>query len=200
MLNSSDRPLLRRALRQQRNDVPKAVQDTTARAVARSIVASQLLRTAQRIAVYSAFDGEIDLAGVIAHAKRIGCTVYAPRIVTLRSRKMHFIEIDRVALRKLDTRSLVEPRMHLHRRVDPRLLDIVFVPLVAFDDRGWRLGFGAGFYDRAFAFKRRTWRRRPLLVGVAYEFQRVSLQKPSPWDVLLDAVVTERGLKYFNKR
>lgn len=75
-----------------------------------------------------------------------------------------------------------------------RRLDVILLPLVAVDARGWRLGSGAGFYDRSLAHLRygRRW-RRPRLIGVAYEFQRVAQLEPQPWDVPLDAVVTERG-------
>jgi 5-formyltetrahydrofolate cyclo-ligase len=55
---------------------------------------------------------------------------------------------------------------------------------------------GGGYYDRTFAYlrQRRIW-RRPLLVGVAYELQRVPALEPRPWDVPLDGIVTERGLR-----
>jgi 5-formyltetrahydrofolate cyclo-ligase len=73
-------------------------------------------------------------------------------------------------------------------------LDLVFAPLIAFDERGARLGTGAGFYDRALRRLRagRRW-RRPRIVGVAYSFQRTSGLEPAPWDVPLDAVLTEQG-------
>jgi len=72
----------------------------------------------------------------------------------------------------------------------------VLVPLVAFDDAGNRLGMGAGYYDRSFAFRRAA-PSPPLLVGVGYEFQRVPALAAQPWDVPLDAVLTERGLQRF---
>jgi 5-formyltetrahydrofolate cyclo-ligase len=53
---------------------------------------------------------------------------------------------------------------------------------------------GAGFYDRYFAFLRtRPASRRPQLIGIAYSFQQVVSLTPQPWDVPLDAVVTEKG-------
>jgi 5-formyltetrahydrofolate cyclo-ligase len=71
----------------------------------------------------------------------------------------------------------------------------VIVPLVGFDARGHRLGMGAGLYDRQFAFlrHRRAW-RRPLLVGVAFEAQKVPRLAESAHDVQLDGVVTECGV------
>jgi 5-formyltetrahydrofolate cyclo-ligase len=74
----------------------------------------------------------------------------------------------------------------------------VLAPLVAFDARGIRLGMGGGFYDRTFAFlHRRTRWRRPVLMGLGYEFQRVDDVGGHPWDVPLLAVATEARLYRF---
>lgn len=73
-------------------------------------------------------------------------------------------------------------------------LTLVLTPLVAFDQQGNRVGMGGGYYDRTFAFL--ADQPRPasvLLVGVAYQFQFTALPEPQPWDIPLDAVVTETG-------
>ncbi len=190
-------------MRQRRTALSVSARYIAARAVARHLARAQLLQRGQRIAVYAAFDGEIDLTSVIRYAQKTQCTIYAPRIVNMRARKMEFVEVQsRVGMFSVFQRSrnsILEPRFNLRSRIDPRLLDVVFVPLIAFDCRGWRLGFGAGFYDRKFSFLRRSFRKKPLLIGVGYEFQRVAVQKPSPWDVLLDGVVTEQGLTRWTK-
>ena len=88
-----------------------------------------------------------------------------------------------------------EPERGASPRIAVRRLDLVLVPLVAFDARGRRLGSGAGFYDRCLQHLRagRRW-RRPKLIGVGYEFQRVAALAPATWDVPLDALLTEKGL------
>ncbi len=81
------------------------------------------------------------------------------------------------------------------RIISARRLDVVFLPILGFDARGVRLGTGGGYYDRAFAFRR--WRiawHAPRLIGIAYSFQQVESITPAAHDVLLDAVVTERGI------
>ena len=80
--------------------------------------------------------------------------------------------------------------------VGARWLDIVFLPLTGFDRAGVRLGSGGGFYDRAFAFRR--WRRfwhAPRLIGLGYAFQELPHLQSAAHDVLMDAVVTEEGMK-----
>lgn len=74
--------------------------------------------------------------------------------------------------------------------LEPDALAMIVMPLVAFDDACHRIGMGGGWYDRTLAGVRdRT--ARPMLVGVAYELQRVDALTPAPWDVPLDAVCTE---------
>jgi 5-formyltetrahydrofolate cyclo-ligase len=89
-----------------------------------------------------------------------------------------------------------EPDLAPASQLRPDELHVVLVPLVAFDDAGHRLGMGAGYYDRSFAF-RRSAAPPPLLVGVGYGFQRVDALAAHPWDVALDAVLTEDGLQRF---
>jgi len=76
-----------------------------------------------------------------------------------------------------------------------RALDAVLVPLAAFDRFGSRLGLGAGFYDRAFEY--RLWNRhlmRPILIGLAHEFQEVDQLDSAPWDVPLDVIITPKEI------
>jgi 5-formyltetrahydrofolate cyclo-ligase len=68
----------------------------------------------------------------------------------------------------------------------------LLLPLVGFDETGNRLGMGGGYYDRTLSYlrQRKHW-RRPRLVGIAHECQKVDALAPSPWDVPLDMIVTE---------
>jgi 5-formyltetrahydrofolate cyclo-ligase len=81
------------------------------------------------------------------------------------------------------------------RSMGARWLDVVFLPLVGFDDHGVRLGMGGGYYDRAFAFRRwRTAWHTPRLIGLAYALQQVESLPAAHHDVRLDAVVTEERI------
>jgi 5-formyltetrahydrofolate cyclo-ligase len=93
---------------------------------------------------------------------------------------------------------IAEPQLRTAPRIAARHLDLVLVPLVAVDARGTRLGTGAGFYDRYLHHLRagRRW-RRPKLIGLGYEFQRVERLAAGAWDVPLDALLTEKDLYPF---
>jgi 5-formyltetrahydrofolate cyclo-ligase len=96
---------------------------------------------------------------------------------------------------------ILEPARCISDSVAVRSLDVIFVPLIAVDARGNRMGSGAGFYDRALKHLRigRHW-RRPKLIGLAFECQRVQRIASAPWDVPLDALLTEKALYRFALR
>ena len=177
---ADDRPALRRRLRAARRAVPASERPTAAAAIDHALARLGLPRPGTRISAVHPFDGEIDPAMVLRRAARLGCRVYFPVVTSLRNRRMRFVA------------RAEDPG---RERIDPRWLDLVLVPLVGFDPRGHRLGMGAGLYDRHFEFlrHRRAW-RRPRLVGLAFEAQKVARLAEAAHDVLLDGVVTERGV------
>jgi 5-formyltetrahydrofolate cyclo-ligase len=112
--------------------------------------------------------------------------------------RMRFAELDVGAPMKTNFFGILEPVVGEH--IDARNLDLVLTPLVAFDDRGVRVGVGRGYYDRCFHFlrTRESW-RRPKLLGVAYELQRVAQLDSQPWDVPLWGAATETGVRRFQR-
>ncbi|MBM3518682.1 MAG: 5-formyltetrahydrofolate cyclo-ligase [Alphaproteobacteria bacterium] len=71
--------------------------------------------------------------------------------------------------------------------------DVVLTPLLAFDDAGYRLGYGGGYYDRTLAALKAA--RAVVAIGLAFEAQRVALLPHSAWDVPLDWIVTEARVR-----
>lgn len=78
----------------------------------------------------------------------------------------------------------------------PRIaaLDVLFLPLVAFDPQGWRLGYGGGYYDRFLRHKQGGRVERPVLVGLAYHFQEVPVLPHAPHDIPMDWVITDQAV------
>lgn len=147
-----------------------------------------------RVAAFQSLAEEIDTSPMLALLAHRADHVYLPRVTNPRAGRMRFVEARRPMRR--NRYGILEPQTWRAMRVTD--LDIVFVPLVGFDSRGVRLGMGAGFYDRAFAFRRlRSHWHRPRLVGVAFACQEVDRLLESRHDVRLDAVITEQGLITF---
>ena len=74
--------------------------------------------------------------------------------------------------------------------------DLVICPLLAYDSKGMRLGYGGGFYDRTIRYLRRN--KQTKYIGLAFSEQKSYHDLPSEdHDVPLDAVLTETGVKNF---
>jgi 5-formyltetrahydrofolate cyclo-ligase len=68
--------------------------------------------------------------------------------------------------------------------------EALLIPLVGFDPAGYRLGYGAGYYDRTLA----TFDPLPMRIGVGFERQRMPTIQPQPHDIPMDVIITEAGL------
>lgn len=189
-----DRQQLRREMRALRRAVTDEQQSAVAVGLARMAARLRLLRPGRRVAVYFSQGREADLSCVIALARRRGCRLYLPAITHRRHNRMEFVRFDADAKLRRNAFGILEPDVRKAQRIAVRQLDLILVPLVAVDSRGARLGSGAGFYDRRLHHLQsdRPW-RRPKLIGVAYEFQRLQQLELQPWDVPLDAVITDLG-------
>lgn len=74
--------------------------------------------------------------------------------------------------------------------------DVMLIPLAAFDARGHRIGYGAGYYDRAIA-RLHDKGLQPRMIGVAFDCQEVPLVPDEPHDVIIPEILTESGLRLF---
>ena len=85
---------------------------------------------------------------------------------------------------------IAEP-LSIHNQARPLwALDVLMIPLVAFDREGNRLGMGGGFYDRLLAtLPGRP--QQPLLVGIAHAFQEQPALETAAWDQALETIATE---------
>jgi 5-formyltetrahydrofolate cyclo-ligase len=184
------RALLRRAGRALRRGLEPAQRRSAQQAAARHFLSLLRLRTLPRVAGYLAAPGEFDPAPLLAAAQRRGARLYVPRLSRVHAAGMGFAPLA-PPLRR-NRYGLLEPAAL--PSISLQYCNVVLVPLVAFDRRGCRLGMGGGYYDRALAFRQRRERwRGPLLIGVAFGVQEVAQIPDLPWDVRLDAILTDNG-------
>jgi 5-formyltetrahydrofolate cyclo-ligase len=162
-----------------------------ARERVRAILATEVpeLRGASTIGFYWPFRGEIDLLGLVRELAGGGGRAALP-VVVKKGRPLAFWRWRvgmpmRPGVWGIPVPALAEP-------VEP---DCLLVPLVGFDDEGYRLGYGGGYYDRTIA----AMPRRPLAVGIGHTFQRMSTIQPQPFGRPMDAIVTEAGIRWHRR-
>lgn len=150
---------------------------------------SKTFRTARHIAFYMANDGELDLSPLIQIAWSRGKTCYLPVLNAPYDKRLKFAKYVTGAPMGKNRYGIDEPMVAARKHRLGINLDLVLTPLVAFDNKGNRIGMGGGYYDRTFAYQkhRQHW-HRPKLIGVAYDFQRVKKIKAESWDVPLHSI------------
>lgn len=184
---------LRRQLRQARSAIPHAQRITAARRATRLLLRELPPRC--RIAIYLSVRSELSTTPLRTALARAGHQVFVP--LTMRDWRLRFVPLDRnTVLRRHGPLQLPEPVSRRHLKT-ARAFDVILVPLLGFDASGGRLGNGGGYYDRALAGSRTG--RKPQRIGYAYALQEVGELPIEAFDVRLDAVVTEKGLRRFQK-
>ncbi|MFT3827768.1 MAG: 5-formyltetrahydrofolate cyclo-ligase [Chitinophagaceae bacterium] len=113
-----------------------------------------------------------------------------PRIEPVASH-MEAIQVDKKSVLVKNKHNVLEPADGII--VDPQRLDIVFVPLLAFDDKGYRVGYGKGYYDRFLA------RCRPDIIKIGFSFFEAveSIEDMNEFDVPLNFCITPRRIYEF---
>lgn len=193
-----DKTALRRDMRHRRRMVSVIDARAAARHLLRLARRHHLLLRNQRIGFYLPLGEEIDLLPLLNAALWLHKACFLPVIPPRGARRLWFSRIT-------GRPAWYQNRFGIYehgaiQRVRAQQLDVLFMPLVAFDAQGNRLGMGGGFYDASLGYLRhRRAYRKPKLIGVAYDFQRVEALPHEPWDVPLDAVLTDRKLYRFRK-
>ncbi len=161
--------------------------------IAQRVCTMSMFQTSRTLMLYLALPHEVQTAPIIAQARQQGKRLVVP---VIRERQLVAVVLPPhpEQLRR-GPYGILEPR-DVQPVVSPLEIDGVYVPGVAFDRHGGRLGFGKGYYDRFLA-------QLPALVptcGLAFHCQLVSCIPTEPSDVLVHYVVTEEEVIVCNRR
>lgn len=186
---------LRRHFLGARKSLSPTARRQAARAALRLALRHGLLLNARRVGFYCPQGSEFDVEPLMRRARTMRRQCYLP-VLARRGRVMRFGKLARGTRMAANRYGIPEPVDA--RSLRARQLDLLFVPLVGFDSAGYRLGMGGGYYDATLAYARGGRRgHKPRLVGVAYECQHADILPHDPWDMPLDAVLTEQRLRRF---
>ena len=148
------------------------------RHIANLLEESDAFERAGTIAVYRAFDGEVDPQFIAKKAECRGMRVCYPKVT--RDKPLDFYTATHWTKGPFGYEPVGDPVGIDH-------IDLLFVPGIAFSDAGDRLGFGGGYYDRTLrAFS-------GISVGLAYPFQMHETLNVEAWDVPVDRMLVDRA-------
>ncbi len=182
--------LIRQQMIQQRLALPAEQQVQAAQRLSRFALDNPKIQAAQHVGVYLAQKNEIDLQPLIESLWQQHKSLYLPVLHPIKPSHLWFAHYSINTKLVLNRYRILEPKISAQDVIAPWELDVVLTPLTAFDHTGNRIGMGAGYYDRSFEFTRQC--NKPELIGCAYHWQQVPVLQPQPWDVPLNAVVTDQ--------
>ncbi|MFH1805233.1 MAG: 5-formyltetrahydrofolate cyclo-ligase [Pseudomonadota bacterium] len=176
---------IRAMLLTQRKEMTQGDHDRASQAIRDHVGQLLTIRSAATIGFYWPFRGEIDLRPVLAAHIAAGGTAALP-VVAGKDAPMAFHRWTSETVMKPGYAGILEP-------VEPPVVtpQVIIAPLVGFDDAGYRLGYGGGFFDRTLA----AMTRKPLVIGVGFANSRMPTIFPHRHDVPMDIVVTENGTR-----
>ncbi len=193
MIPPTESPLsLRRRLRALRRGLSEAEQRRHAQALAKRLGRHRFFLSARRVGIYWPADGEIDPRPLLTRPQARGKDWHLPVLCQHPRPRLWFLRYRTGEPLRPNRFQIPEPALRNHRLRLAWALDLLLVPLVGFDADCNRLGMGGGYYDRTLSYltHRQHW-RRPRLIGIAHECQRVDRLPVRPWDIPLDLIVTE---------
>jgi len=144
---------------------------------------------AKTILFYVATRDEVKTESMIKKALEYGKRVVVP-ISNVKERTLNLSEIKDFDELEPGAFNIPEPKKQFLRPVSSEEIDLVIVPGVAFDEKGNRIGYGMGFYDRFL----RNVKKHILVIGLAYEFQIIKKIPVDDKDVTVHKVVSEKEI------
>ncbi len=185
-----DKKNLRKEILTKRAELVKYGKFSLSKKVIENLVNTEYYKDAKNIMTFISFGSEIDTHQFIKEAIEEGKNIFVP-VTFHESREMKpsllksFDELENGYF------NILTPKEEFIRYIDPLEIDLVIVPGAVFDRRGYRIGYGGGFYDRFLSSKIR---KDTSKIAIAFELQIVDNVPTEDYDIPVDFIVTENEI------
>ncbi|WWP01716.1 MAG: 5-formyltetrahydrofolate cyclo-ligase [Candidatus Dasytiphilus stammeri] len=187
------RKLIRQQIRHLRQNLSLLDQQKSAAQISQIAINFRPVYQATNIAIFVSVDGEINTDQLIKQLWQHNKHVCLPVIYQVN--QILFMQYTSVTLMIFNRFNIPEPLFDYRKILPLETIDIIFIPLVAFDALGNRLGMGGGYYDRLLQHRHYY---KFLSIGLAYDFQQVAAIPITTWDVPLTALITPSKIWQWN--
>lgn len=181
--------LLRQQAMKMRNSLNSLEVQGKSHEISQLFLSLPLYREVPSILSYLSFGSEIDTTAIIKNAWLRGKRVLVP-VCQTKDKTLLISELRSLNELSPGTWGIPEPKKEYLRPVSPSEIGLAIIPGLAFDSRGHRLGFGAGYYDRFLS----TLPSECPKIALAYNFQIVEFIPNEAHDVPVDLIVTEKRI------
>lgn len=183
---------LRAQLMNERNMLPAELARQAGKTIQDTLLGLPVFQKADRLMIYVSMGSEIYTDDIIQHSLQMGKLVAVPYL------HKQYGQMDASEIRDLEQEMTIGkfnarvPKPEYFRPIDPKTIDLIVVPAIAFDHQGNRLGYGGGYYDRYL----KLIKPETILIGINYSLLVVDDLPVYPHDMPVDIVVHEKGVIY----
>lgn len=160
--------------------------------ICQRIESMTVYKKAHHVGFYHAMPDEVNLLDLLDALSFTDKIAYFP--IMNKDLTLTFVPVNNQTSFIQNNHGIFEPQTQNKYDIKIFMLDILFLPVLAFDMLGTRLGMGGGYYDRSLSNKKPSH-----LVGVAFQEQLYDLLPVDPWDISLDMVVTDETVYCMNE-
>lgn len=183
-----DKKALRKEMLEKRSQLSLQEIKEKSKTITNSLLNLNEYNKSQFIFTFISFKDEVDTHEIIKSSlkkdKRIGVPITVPEKKQLKVSEI--MDFDNEL--ELSYYDILAPKEKNIRIVAPELIDLVLVPGVIFDRRGYRVGYGGGYYDRFFS----KLDKNVLKIGLCYDMQIQSNVPRDSYDIPVDYILTEK--------
>ena len=178
--------LIRKKLKEKRSSLSNHYCSAYEKSISKIVLSFIQKNNSLKIGLYVSFGNEVRTMELIEKILSLKKEVYLP-VQNFINETLIFRQYTKDSELIKNQNKILEPKSG--KEIDPEDLDIIFIPLLAFDKNLNRVGMGKGYYDKTLHGK-----KAGKLVGLAYDFQEISNAFPEDHDVAMNAIITSKNI------
>ncbi|MFD3158412.1 5-formyltetrahydrofolate cyclo-ligase [Haloimpatiens sp. FM7330] len=180
-----DKNTLRKLMKEKRKNIKPDIRKMMDEQMYNNVINSNLYKNAKTIFIFVSYNNEVNTHNIIKQAIRDDKTLCVPKVISKES-GMISIQINDFTDLEHGAYGILEPKEYCSK-INPKKIDLAFVPGLAFDKNGGRIGYGGGFYDR---FLKLIPKNCPI-IGLGYKIQIIDEIPMDENDIKLNNLITD---------
>lgn len=176
---------IRRLVQERKDVLSKDERQNLDNIIFDKVINSYAYKNSHTIFIFVSYNNEVDTHKIIKQALRDKKILCVPKIIS-KEEGMDIVQIKSFEDLKEGAYGILEPA-DSELKIEEKNIDVSYLPGLAFDRRGGRVGYGGGFYDR---FLLKT-RKNSKKIGLAYKFQVFTEVPMEEHDVFIDGIITD---------
>jgi 5-formyltetrahydrofolate cyclo-ligase len=192
---AEQKKIIRKMIIEKKSHLTSDYISSSSEEITKILIGTDAFKAAKTIMCYLSFGAEVDTNMIIDQCQKVGKTILLPLIIK-KDNGTSYMEASQLIDPKSDlapgTMGILEPVSDSIRIRDPRTIDLIIVPGLAFDKNGNRLGYGAGYYDYFLERIREDCNQ----FALTFSFQLIEDIPTQKHDKQIKNIITEKGLNH----